>query len=72
MVVVRYYENNKELLNQLCTRVPKKGTEVVVKGRKGVIVNVHQSEKEVRADVKLEVIRKVPVGAGVDNKKKKK
>ncbi|MGM9987424.1 MAG: hypothetical protein ACI35O_09375 [Bacillaceae bacterium] len=71
MVVVHYYEKNKELLNQLCTKSPAKGADIVLKGRKGKIVGVREVEgNKVRVDVELEVIRKVVAGA--DDKKKKR
>lgn len=72
MFAVHYFERNTLFISKLLNEVPTVGSEVKLKGRKGKITEVTETEEnKFRVQVELEVINKAPLISAVDKKKRK-
>lgn len=73
MVVVHFYEKKKEVLNVLRKVIPTIGEDIVLKGRKGKVLEVKEVENgHIHVQVELEVIKKVTFNPLDDKKKRRK
>ncbi|MEH7013639.1 hypothetical protein V7087_22995 [Neobacillus niacini] len=57
MYVVHFFENKKELLNQLLGSVPAVGETITIKGRKGTVTSVNNvDDKHVHVQITIEKV----------------
>ncbi|QCR32707.1 hypothetical protein [Lysinibacillus sp. SGAir0095] len=72
MFAVHFYERNSLFISKLLNEVPVIGSEIKLKGRKGIITGVSEiEENKYHVQIELEAIKKIPLVSAVDKKKRK-
>ncbi|MCM3390062.1 hypothetical protein [Ureibacillus chungkukjangi] len=72
MYAVHFYERNTLFISKLLNEVPTEGSEIKLKGRKGIVTQVSEvQENKYHVQIELEAIKKVPLVSALDKKKRK-
>ncbi|MFB6467823.1 hypothetical protein ACE38V_13620 [Cytobacillus sp. Hz8] len=72
MVMVHFIENKTVVLSQLLQNIPTVDEKIKIKGRKGKVLSVRETEnKQIEVQIEFEKVTKAKTMAALPNKKKR-